>query len=90
MISVEIRQRYAKKILNNAGIISAPLLKAFATVRREEYVGSGPWRVLSRVPGQIQPQVRETANPAELYHDVAVLLDPSRSLANGNPGTLAP
>jgi protein-L-isoaspartate(D-aspartate) O-methyltransferase len=34
--------------------------------------------------------VAEVADPTELYRDVAVLLDPSRSLTNGNPGTLAP
>jgi len=38
----------------------------------------------------MQPQVADVADPAELYHDVAILLDPSRSLTNGNPGTLAP
>jgi protein-L-isoaspartate(D-aspartate) O-methyltransferase len=34
--------------------------------------------------------VAEVTDPAELYRDVAVLLDPLRNLTNGNPGTLAP
>jgi len=90
MVATDIRQRYAEEIRINANVTSAALLRAFASVPREEFVGSGPWKVLSRVPGQMQPQVADVADPAELYHDVAILLDPSRSLTNGNPGTLAP
>src|SRR5882724_2985306 len=90
MVATDIRQRYAEEIRINANVTSAALLRAFASVPREEFVGSGPWKVLSRVPGMMQPQVADATDPAELYHDVAILLDPSRSLTNGNPGTLAP
>ena len=90
MVATDIRQRYAEEIRINTNVTSAALLRAFASVPREEFVGSGSWKVLSRVPGQMQPQVVDVADPAELYHDVAILLDPSRSLTNGNPGTLAP
>jgi protein-L-isoaspartate(D-aspartate) O-methyltransferase len=38
----------------------------------------------------MQTQMADVTDPAELYRDVAILLDPSRSLTNGNPGTLAP
>jgi protein-L-isoaspartate(D-aspartate) O-methyltransferase len=90
MVATEIRQRYAQEIRTNTNITSAALLKAFETVPRDEFVGSGPWKVLSRVPGQMQPQVADATDSAELYHDVAIMLDSSRSLTNGNPGTLAP
>jgi protein-L-isoaspartate(D-aspartate) O-methyltransferase len=91
MVSPDIRQRYAEEIRTSAKVSSAALLEAFARVPREEFVGLGPWKILSRpVPGQKQPQIDEVADPAELYRDVAVLLDSSRSLTNGNPGTLAP
>ena len=89
MVASDIRQRYAEEIRTNIHFTSPDLLKAFAAVPREEFVGSGPWKVLSRVPGQMQPQVADVTDPAELYRDVAILLDPSRSLTNGNPGTLA-
>ncbi|MBI4166998.1 MAG: protein-L-isoaspartate(D-aspartate) O-methyltransferase, partial [Acidobacteria bacterium] len=91
MVSAEIRQRYAEEIWKNAKVSSTALLQAFAKVPREEFVGKGPWKVLSRpAAGYSQPQVAEVTDPAELYRDVAVLLDPLRNLTNGNPGTLAP
>jgi len=90
MVASHIRQRYAEEIRTNTHLTSPDLLKAFATVPREEFVGTGPWKVLSRVLGQMEPQVADVTDPAELYRDVAILLDSSRSLANGNPGTLAP
>jgi protein-L-isoaspartate(D-aspartate) O-methyltransferase len=90
MVAAYIRQRYAEEIRANTNITSAALLKAFASVPREVFAGSGPWKVLSRVPGQMQPQAVDVTDPTELYHDVAILLDRSRSLTNGNPGTLAP
>jgi protein-L-isoaspartate(D-aspartate) O-methyltransferase len=90
MVPTDIRQRYAEEIRANANVTSPALLKAFASVPREEFVVPGPWKVLSRMPRQMQPQVEEVTDPAELYHDVAIVLDPSRSLTNGNPGTLAP
>ena len=90
MVATNIRQQYAEEIRANTSITSAALLKAFADVPREEFAGSGPWKVVSRAPGQLQFQVAEVTDPANLYHDVAILLDPSRSLTNGNPGTLAP
>ncbi len=91
MVSAEIRHRYAEEIGKNAKVRSTALLQAFAKVSREEFVGKGPWKVLSRpAVGYSQPQVTEVTDPAELYRDVAILLDPLRNLTNGNPGTLAP
>jgi len=91
MVSAEARRRYAAEIGDNAEVRSTALLHAFAKVPREEFVGKGPWKVLSRpAAGYSQPQVTEVTDPAELYRDVAVLLDPLRNLTNGNPRTLAP
>ena len=91
MISAETRQRYAEEIRENAKVSSTALLQAFAKVPREEFVGKSPWKILPPpAAGYSQPQVAEVADPAELYRDVAVLLDPLRNLTNGNPGTLAP
>src|ERR1022692_3846459 len=78
MVAAYIRQRYAEEIRANTNITSAALLKAFASVPREVFAGSGPWKVLSRVPGQMQPQAVDVTDPTELYHDVAILLDHDR------------
>jgi len=91
MLSKEIRLRYAEDIRSSAHVASAALVRAFATVPREEFVGPGPWKVLSRpAPGKFRQEVEETSDPVDLYRDVGVLLDASRSLANGVPSTLAP
>ena len=91
MVSAETRQRYAEEIRKNSKVNSTALLQAFAKVPREYFVGNGPWKILAQpAAGNSQPQVAEVTDPAELYRDVAVLLDPSRNLTNGNPGTLAP
>jgi protein-L-isoaspartate(D-aspartate) O-methyltransferase len=93
MVSADIRQRYAEQISANAKVVSAPLLRAFAVIPREEFLGSGPWRIVSKpAAGRslLEPQITDVSDPAELYRDVAVILDPSRNLANGMPSTLAP
>jgi protein-L-isoaspartate(D-aspartate) O-methyltransferase len=91
MVPLETRSRYVDEIRNAAKISSEALLSAFSKVPREDFVGPGPWRVLSRpAPGQMQPQITEVSDPCELYRDVAVFLDSSKSLTNGNPSTLAP
>lgn len=93
MVCDEIRQRYAEEICANAKVVSAPLLRAFGAVPREEFLGSGPWKIVWKpAPGHsfLQPRIAEIADPVELYRDVAVILDSSRNLANGMPSTLAP
>jgi protein-L-isoaspartate(D-aspartate) O-methyltransferase len=91
MVLPETRRRYAEEIRATAKIGSEALLNAFSTVPREDFVGPSPWKVLSRpAPGQMQPHVTDASDPRELYRDVAVFLDSSKSLTNGNPSTLAP
>jgi protein-L-isoaspartate(D-aspartate) O-methyltransferase len=90
MVSVEVKKRYVEEIRMTAKIASEALVGAFASVPREDFVGPGPWTVLSRpAAGQMQPQISEVTDPIDLYHDVAVFLDRSKTLTNGNPSTLA-
>jgi len=91
MVPPETRKRYADQIRTTAKVSSEVLLDAFARVSREDFVGQSPWRVLSQpAPGQMRPQVTDVSDPCELYQDIAVFLDSSKSLTNGNPSTLAP
>lgn len=88
---VETREPDAQQIKTAANLRSESLVRALATVPREEFVGASPWRTVARpAPGQMQPIVSEVSNPSELYADVAVCLDQSKTLTNGNPSTLAP
>jgi protein-L-isoaspartate(D-aspartate) O-methyltransferase len=59
------------------------VIEAFATVPREPFVGSGPWRIIP-YPYQ-EPFVTPDSDPRWLYHDVLVSIDPSRNLNNGMP-----
>jgi len=41
-----IRRTYARQILAEANVRSAPLERAFAAVPREAFLGRGPWQIL--------------------------------------------
>ncbi len=91
MPTAETRALYARQIKTTANIRSESLVRALATVPREEFVGVGPWRTLARpAPGQREAIISDVSDPGELYADVAVYLDQSKNLTNGNPSTLAP
>ena len=84
----QVRQQFANRIANIAGLKSDALVRAFAAVAREEFVGPGPWKTMR------PPFVRDYVdtpddNPVHLYDTVVVALDPERHLNNGEPGGLA-
>ena len=87
----DIRQFYAEEIRAVANIRSEALIKAFAMVPREAFLGAGPWQIASPdiVTGLVNYRTTEDADPRHLYHNVLVAIDPSRNLNNGQPGTLA-
>lgn len=91
MVPDDIRRNYTDEIAALAGIRSPALLQAFASVPRERFLGPAPWKVLAPATGGASRfQMMEVSDPRDLYRNVAVMLDESRTLANGNPGTLAP
>src|SRR5262249_43009763 len=67
-----------------------------ACVPREQFLRPGPWTVLSDSPDSVmmgaQTGVRTCttpdADPARVYHNIVVAIDPERQLFNGQPGTL--
>jgi len=74
------RRRYAE-MLTAALAGSDPRIRdAFATVKREDFLGPPPWRVR----GAFAPL--PAIDPAELYHDVLVALDEAKGINNGSPG----
>lgn len=83
------RQWYAEEVRSSANLQSERLVKAFATVPREEFLGPGPWHICGE-----QQFVREyiktsDADPRHLYHNVLVAIDAGRHLNNGVPSLLA-
>lgn len=75
------RRFYAKLVVAKAGVRSARIEEAFATVARESYVGPGPWKIFTR-QGYIDTP---SADPVFLYQDVLVGLAAERTINNGEP-----
>ena len=81
----ERRAWYAQDLMLRAPIRRNPAVtEAFAAVPREKFLGPGPWRLLSDVNPRL-PFMSPDANPAWVYHDVLVTIDPARGLNNGMP-----
>ncbi|HKF23044.1 MAG TPA: methyltransferase domain-containing protein [Candidatus Angelobacter sp.] len=99
------RRRYAESIRDRLWQrhrlrLSDTLVSAFAQIPREEFLGPPPWlirgasastvwkRVVLRV---VSRYARDwtTRDPSQLYRDVAVAIDPTRSLNSGQPSGVA-
>ena len=86
MSIAEVRQWYAEEIAFSAGIQSESIVRAFATVPREHFLGDGPWRVRTlNSPYRTTP----SDDPRHVYHNVLIAIDEQRGLNNGMPSWLA-
>jgi protein-L-isoaspartate(D-aspartate) O-methyltransferase len=81
------RAYYAEELRAVANLQSEAVVKAFAKVPREHFLGLGPWQVKS--PGFEGYWTTKDADPKQLYHNILVAIDPSRLLNNGHPSFLA-
>ena len=90
--AADYRGFYAEEIAAVAGVRSKALVRAFATVRREDFLGPGPWK-LGTLDSGMSPVPRYVstldADPRRIYHNVLVCVDESRHLNNGQPSALA-
>jgi len=77
-----IRRAYAKQILAAVQVDDPRLEEAFAEVRREDFLGPGPW-VMPRWLGGYVPT--PSADPVYVYVDSVVQIIPERHLNNGQP-----
>jgi protein-L-isoaspartate(D-aspartate) O-methyltransferase len=80
------RQFFAEELRAVANLQSEALVKAFAKVPREHFLGPGPWQI--RIPS-LGYRTTPDADPKHLYHNVLVAIDPGRHLNNGQPSALA-
>ena len=81
-----VRRAYAKQIMAAAGVEDRRVEAALAAVRREQFLGPGPWPILRWGRGYVPTPSRD---PAYLYADVLVGIIPERDLNNGLPSFLA-
>jgi protein-L-isoaspartate(D-aspartate) O-methyltransferase len=87
LAAAEARIWFAEDLRVCSRLRSSVLVDAFATVPRERFVGPGPWLVR----GLLDPAAFRTdgADPALVYHNVSIAIDPARELYNGQPGLIA-
>jgi len=96
------RRFYAEEIETVANLQTRALVEALADVPRERFLRPGPWAMLAdqdfvsavasgSPAAPARPRTRTTfdADPRRVYHNVAIAIDPARSLFNGQPATLA-
>ena len=77
-----VRRAYAKQIMAVFGVSDRRIEAAFAAVKREDFLGRGPWQVARWGRGYVPTPSR---NPVYLYDDVVVGIIPERHLNNGQP-----
>jgi len=75
------RRAYAAEITRRAGVADPLIEAAFAAVPREDFSGPPPWRIGS---GGVFG-LSSSDDPARLYEDVLVAIDPKRGINNGQP-----
>ena len=80
------RRDYARNVLAAHKLDDPRLEAAFAEVRREDFLGPGPWQLFTREDGYRQTP---DDDPVHLYQDIGVGLIPERGLNNGVPQFLA-
>jgi protein-L-isoaspartate(D-aspartate) O-methyltransferase len=77
-----VRRAYAKQVLAEVLVDDPRLEAAYASVRREDFLGPGPW-VMWRWMGGWLPT--PDCDPAHLYVDKVVQIIAERHLNNGQP-----
>jgi protein-L-isoaspartate(D-aspartate) O-methyltransferase len=80
------RHGYARKVLAAHKLDDPRLEAAFAYVRREDFLGPGPWQLFTRGEGY---RLTPDDDPIHLYQDIGVGIIPERGLNNGVPQFLA-
>jgi protein-L-isoaspartate(D-aspartate) O-methyltransferase len=83
----EIRYYFAEELRAVANLHSEALVRAFAKVPREHFLGPGPWQVFT--PYSESDWITKDADPRQLYHNLLVVIDAERQLNNGHPSFLA-
>lgn len=81
-----LRRIFAKQVLASVGVHDTRLEDAFASVKREQYLGPGPWPIVGASGYELTPDT----DPAHLYADLLVGIIPERRLNNGMPSYHAP
>jgi protein-L-isoaspartate(D-aspartate) O-methyltransferase len=82
------RREFAEKIRALANVRNDRLVEALATVRREDFLGAGPWRVMRLDATSRGYEWTPDDDPRHLQDNVLVAIDAGRYLNNGEPAAL--
>jgi protein-L-isoaspartate(D-aspartate) O-methyltransferase len=86
--ATEARRFYAALLAAQAGNMDPRIEQAFATVPREDFLGPGPWQIVVS-PWSVRTGsslvTTPSADPAYLYRNALVALDPDKGINNGEP-----
>jgi protein-L-isoaspartate(D-aspartate) O-methyltransferase len=77
-----VRRAYAMQILAAVGVGDTRVEDAFASVRREDFLGRGPWQIFR---WGIAYRPTPSDDPVYLYTDDLVGIVPERRINNGQP-----
>ena len=83
-----VRAWYAEELRSTGPVESDAVVRAFARVPRERFVGPGPWRIYSDT-GRGGYRTTPNADPRRVYHNVLVTLDETQGINNGSPALWA-
>ena len=90
MPAADARRFLAEEIRVAANIRSDRIIDALATVPRERFLPKGPWQIRGvGDAGAASGRLTDDADPRHVYHDVAIAIDASRNLYNGQPSLIA-
>ncbi len=84
----EARRFYAALLASQAGSTDPRIEEAFATVPREDFLGPGPWQIVVspwRMAAGRGLVMTPSADPAYIYRNALVALDPAKGINNGEP-----
>lgn len=90
----ECRSFYAQEVRFAANLMTPGLVEAFAKVRRERFLGPGPWQlgaaegIALSAAGLVQLSYVTVEDPRDVYHNVVVSLDRAKDINNGQPSAL--
>jgi protein-L-isoaspartate(D-aspartate) O-methyltransferase len=82
----EARRWFAEDLRVTCHLRDERVVRAFAFVPREQFLGPGPWRLRHLADGYWDSP---DDDPRWVYHNVLVALDESKGLNNGEPGLWA-
>jgi protein-L-isoaspartate(D-aspartate) O-methyltransferase len=78
----DLRAAFAAQLARDGSIENPRLVDAFATIPREHFLKPGPWHLLQEEGYAVTP----SDDPALIYVNACVALDPARGINNGEPG----